>query len=347
MWGICKVFLCCYNRNVFPKHKLRICQPTSLHITSNCLLASEVHFIQSTSSKPITHSSSSSSSSTSTSSSSSSSKTISTNNVFPSSYLNSYERVINFEFTEQTIYDLIEKELSNETDYEQFYSQNNLTISIKASGSIFSKDFPLIKMKYILSKKEFIEGTNIKLLDFYMNDPSTRKKWDKGLNEYKKIKGDNKMYLVYSLTTKPMLFVSERDIIEKRYDFYIGDVYYDFSSSVNDEFYPCDNSSYVRAVNIFCGYKMYEQDNSFVFESLSQSDVKMSIPNSVYKTTMPNKYKTWYDKLKEIVNTHVFESSGNNSHNTNGSMSTHDNSNSSSVNEINDDDNDEQQTLKD
>ena len=346
MWGICKVFLCCYNRNVFPKHKLRICQPTSLHITSNYLLASEVHFSQSNS-KPITPSSSSTSTSTSTPSSSPPNKTISTNSVFPSSYLNSYERLINFEFTEQTIYDLIEKELSNETDYEQFYSQNNLTISMKTSGSVFSKDFPLIKMKYVLSKTEFIDGIDIKLLDFYMNDPATRKKWDKGLNEYKKVKGDNKMYLVYSLTTKPMMFVSERDIIEKRYDFYIGDVYYDFSSSVNDEFYPSDNSSYVRATNIFCGYKMYEQGNSFVFESLSQSDVKMSIPTSVYKTTMPNKYKTWYDKLKEIVNTHVFESSVNNSINTNGSISTQYNSSNSSVNEINDDDNDEQKTLKD
>ena len=218
---------------------------------------------------------------------------------------------------------------------------------MKTSGSVFSKDFPLIKMKYVLSKTEFIDGIDIKLLDFYMNDPATRKKWDKGLNEYKKVKGDNKMYLVYSLTTKPMMFVSERDIIEKRYDFYIGDVYYDFSSSVNDEFYPSDNSSYVRATNIFCGYKMYEQGNSFVFESLSQSDVKMSIPTSVYKTTMPNKYKTWYDKLKEIVNTHVFESSVNNSINTNGSISTQYNISNSSVNEINDDDNDEQKTLKD
>ena len=260
--------------------------------------------------------------------------------------MNSFERLINFEFTEQTICDLIEKELSNETDYEQFYCQNNLTVAVKASGSVFSKEFPLVRMKYALPKAEFTEGVDIKLLDFYMNDPATRKKWDKGLNEYKKIKGDNKMYLVYSLTTKPMMFVSERDIIEKRYDFYIGDVYYDFSSSVSDDFYPPNNSSYVRATNIFCGYKMYERDDSFVFESLSQSDVKMSVPLAVYKTTMPAKYKSWYDKLKEIVNTHVFESSVNISR---GSISTHDNSNTTinSISEANDDDNDEQKTLKD
>lgn len=335
MWGICKIFLCCYNRNVFPKNKLRICQPASLHITNNYLLASEVYFSQTSSSSKLINSS------TTPSSSSSSNPNI----VFPISYLNSYERLNKFEFTEKAIIDLIEKELSDESTYEQFYCQNNMTISFKSAGSIFSKDFPLIKMKYSLPKSDFIEGITIKLLDFYMNDPSTRKKWDKSLNDYKKVKGDTKMYLVYSLTTKPMMFVSERDIIEKRYDFYIGDIYYDFSSSVDDDFYPCDNDNYVRATNIFCGYKMYEKENEFVFESLSQSDVKMNVPISVYKGTMPNKYKVWYDKLKEIVNTHVFDTTVNGNKNRS-STSTQESSNSN-INDVNEDDIDEQKTLKD
>jgi hypothetical protein len=31
-----------------------------------------------------------------------------------------------------------------------------------------------------------------------------------------------------------MIFVSERDVIDKRLDFYENDIYYDFSSSIND-----------------------------------------------------------------------------------------------------------------
>ena len=60
-----------------------------------------------------------------------------------------------------------------------------------------------------------------------------------------------------------MLFVSERDIVDKRYDFCINDIYYDFSSSVNDNFVPIDEDI-VRMTDHCSVCKIYEEDNKYL-----------------------------------------------------------------------------------
>lgn len=85
-----------------------------------------------------------------------------------------------------------------------------------------------------MKKKEFNPGTTIKILDFFMNDIEARKKWDASLKSFKRIEGNKSVYILHSVSHKPSFFISEREVIDKRFDFYVNDVYYDFSSSVDD-----------------------------------------------------------------------------------------------------------------
>ena len=113
-----------------------------------------------------------------------------------------------------------------------------MILSMKKSGSIFSKDFPCIKMIYKIRKDEFNKGINIKIIDYYMNDIETRKKWDASLKDLKKIEGDKSVYILHSVSHNPSFFIAEREVVDKRYDFYVNDIYYDFSSSVDDTVIP-------------------------------------------------------------------------------------------------------------
>ena len=85
-----------------------------------------------------------------------------------------------------------------------------------------------------MKKNEFNPGTSIKIVDFFMNDIEARKKWDGSLKNFKKIEGNKRVYILHSVSHKPSFFISEREVVDKRFDFYANDAYYDFSSSVND-----------------------------------------------------------------------------------------------------------------
>lgn len=59
-----------------------------------------------------------------------------------------------------------------------------------------------------------------------------------------------------------MLFVSERDVVDKRYDFYENGIYYDFSSSVKDDLIPLEDD--VMRITDYCSVcKIYEEKTIF------------------------------------------------------------------------------------
>lgn len=135
---------------------------------------------------------------------------------------------------------LIEKEVKLEdANYEKFYDKDDMQLYINNKGSAFDKKTPLLKSVYKIKKSFFKEGTNIWLLDYFMNEEKIRRKWDKSVKEFKIIEGsewnNGASYILHYVTTKPAIFVSERDCVDKRYDLIINGVYYDFSSSVRDD----------------------------------------------------------------------------------------------------------------
>ena len=229
--------------------------------------------------------------------------------IFPKEYLNSTELAQNFKFkfTKKKLIEFFESEIKDTTQYKQLANKNGFDIYIKESGSIFSSEIPMIKMFYKIRKSEFkIKNVNIKLLDEYMNIPEKRLSWDDSIRHYEIIEkaksNDNEeVYLLHYICKSPFMFVSERDVVEKRYDFYENDIYYDFSSSVNDDYISKD-SSIVRIIDHCSLYKMYEENDYFNFISITQVDTKSNLPSSLINSALPTNYKKWYDSLFNSIN---------------------------------------------
>ena len=230
--------------------------------------------------------------------------------IFPTKYLNLYESDFNFkfEFTKKNIINFIETEINDKTEYKPLVNKEGFDLYIKESGSIFSSEIPMIKMFYKLPKTKFKKNdTNVKLIEQYMDIPAKRLSWDSSIKEYKiieKNKNKEEIYLLYTIYKSPIIFVSERDVIEKRYDFFENDIYYDFASSVKDDYAPI-NENIVRITNHCSMYKMYEEGENFNFISISQIDTKYKLPKAMLSYQLPINYKKWYDSLLNSINDEI------------------------------------------
>ena len=225
--------------------------------------------------------------------------------IFPLKYLNLAETnpSFHFTFTREKIMSFIEDEIKMNNSYTSLINSNGFDIYIKESGSIFNSEFPMIKMYYKMPKSVFNnKDINVKTIDKYMNEPEKRLQWDSSIREYKIVERVNsEVYLLHYICKSPMLFVSERDVVDKRYDFYEGEVYYDFSSSVKDDLIPIEDD--VMRITDHCSVcKIYEEDDCFNIISITQVDTKYKLPNALMSVQLPIKYKEWYDSLINSIN---------------------------------------------
>jgi hypothetical protein len=225
--------------------------------------------------------------------------------IFPLKYLNLAETnpSFHFTFTREKIMSFIEDEIKNKNSYTSLINNNGFDIYIKESGSIFNSEFPMIKMYYKIPKSAFNKkNINVKTIDKYMNEPEKRLKWDNSIRDYKIVERVNsEVYLLHYICKSPMLFVSERDVVDKRYDFYEGEIYYDFSSSVKDDLIPLEDD--VLRITDHCSVcKIYEEDDCFNIISITQVDTKYKLPNALMSVQLPVKYKEWYDSLINSIN---------------------------------------------
>ena len=227
------------------------------------------------------------------------------NTIFPQKYMNLIESSPNFKsiFTKEKMINFIEELINDKTSFTPLVNQNGFDIYIKESGSIFSSQYPMIKMYYKIPKSAFTRpNVTVKLIDEYMNEPEKRLKFDNTIRAYKIIERINKeVYLLHYICKSPMFFVSERDVVDKRYDFYEGDVYYDFSSSTKDDLIPLDENI-VRITDHCSVCKMFEDNDGFNIIAITQVDTKVSLPPAVINSQLPSRYKTWYDALINEIN---------------------------------------------
>ena len=225
--------------------------------------------------------------------------------IFPQKYLNITETSPNFKFnfTKEKMKSFIEELINDKKSFTPLINKNGFDIYVNESGSIFSSNYPMIKMYYTIPKSSFTrKDVNVKLIDEYMNDPEKRLSFDKTIRTYKIIERINKeVYLLHYICRSPMLFVSERDVVDKRFDFYDGDIYYDFSSSTNDDLIPLDEGI-VRITDHCSVCKIYEENDEFKIISITQVDTKFNLPPAVMSTQLPTKYKEWYDALVNQIN---------------------------------------------
>ena len=67
-----------------------------------------------------------------------------------------------------------------------------------------------------------------------MNNPETRKGWDKGPKDFINLQGDDENSVFRLCYHSPFFLISERDCVDKRIQFYHEGLSYDFSSSVDE-----------------------------------------------------------------------------------------------------------------
>ena len=225
--------------------------------------------------------------------------------VFPLKYLNKTESDKSFklEFTREKIIAYIEEQINDNISFNSLVNKNGFDIYIKESGSIFSSEFPMIKMYYKIPKTAFTrKDVTVKLIDDYMNIPEKRLNFDKSIKSYNIVeRHSEEVYLLHYVIKSPMIFVSDRDIVDKRYDFYEKDIYYDFSSSVNDDLVPTEEDI-VRLTDHCSVCKMYEEEDGFNIISITQVDSKYNFPSSMLSFQLPVKYKDWYDSMINSIN---------------------------------------------
>ena len=235
-------------------------------------------------------------------SSTSSGEILNTSMVFPSKVYRKDEKEISLNLSKEIIVEITNKEFLICNNYKIFYKKDGLILSSKES-SLLTNKFPLIKMEYKISKSEFKKNINKEDIINTLKDIKNRKKWDENIKEIKIIEEYDNSYLIHTSYNKPIFFISERDILEKKVEFYFNNNYYSYCSSVSHELNEKykENKNVVRIFNYISIYKIEEDENYFYFKSLNQIDYKMNVPNNLMNITLPIKIINWYKKLESVV----------------------------------------------
>ena len=235
-------------------------------------------------------------------SSTSSGEILNTAMLFPSKVYRKDEKEISLNLSKEKIVEITNKEFLICNNYKIFYKKDGLILSSKES-SLLTNKFPLIKMEYKISKNEFKKNINKEDIINTLKDIKNRKKWDENIKEIKIIEEYENSYLIHTSYNKPIFFISERDILEKKVEFYFNNNYYSYCSSVSHELNEKykENKNVVRIFNYISVYKIEEDENYFYFKSLNQIDYKMNVPNNLMNITLPIKIINWYKKLESVV----------------------------------------------
>ena len=222
--------------------------------------------------------------------------------IFPSKTYRKDENDVGLNLTKEKILDIINYEFLESEDYKIFYNKEHLILSSKDS-SFLTKNFPLIKMEYKIPKKEFDKDIGIEDIVNTLKDFKNRILWDENIKEMEIMEEFDNSFIIHTSYNKPIFFISERDIIEKKVDFYFNNKYYSYSSSVSDELNEKykENEDVMRILNYISVYIIEEDEENFYFKSLNQLDYKMNIPNTLMNITLPMKIINWYKKLEKVV----------------------------------------------
>ena len=136
----------------------------------------------------------------------------------------------------------------------------------------------------------------------YMLNTKERNSWDPQFKLYKVIEGSEEgkevKCILHNWMKSPMFLVSERDIVEKRFDFFYEGKFYSYESSVNDDYIPLEENV-TRINDIICVQSISEENDNIVFRAITQMDAKVSLPQAIINTTLSGKLSDFY---KGIIN---------------------------------------------
>ena len=230
------------------------------------------------------------------------SETASEDDLFPRSLYRDDELNV-ITYSKKRIIQFIESEFDMEATketYKEFSNRDGMIFASKEVGSIITSKFPLIRFTYSISKADLPNGFTLKQLANYITGNTKRGEWDQSFKEYKVIEEKDGYCVLHTWNKSPIMLISERDTVDKKADFYHEGEFYSFSSSVNDNYIP-QIQDVVRITDYLFIYNIKEDQNGFHIKSLSQMDVKMNIPPTLLKGTVPTKMSEWFKKLKATI----------------------------------------------
>jgi hypothetical protein len=225
--------------------------------------------------------------------------------LFDNKWYNNFEKGIII-YSKRSILAMINKAFDDKNnEFKEFYNQPPLKVSAKESGSFISGEYTVIKSIYKVNKNTYPPNTSAKMIAKYITYVKERTRWDSQLKLYEVIEGNEEgkevKCLVHNWMKSPMFLVSERDSIEKRYEFYHEGKIYIFESSVNDDYYPLDEDV-IRITNFIFIQVIYEENDNIIIEGLTQVNPKVNLPQAVLIATIPNKLLDYLNGLEKGIN---------------------------------------------
>lgn len=157
-----------------------------------------------------------------------------------------------------------------------------------------------------------LEKVNLEVLKSLVFNTKYSVKWDPHLKEASQIKLNDNSYVVYKLFKSPVIFIQERDRVDKRIEFDLHGRYFTLSTSCIDNSIFPQVEDVVRMTCFLSLMSFYISDvggrRTAVFYSLDQFDTKMRLPDFIYTFTIPYQCKKWYSQLTKALE--AFNSNG-------------------------------------
>jgi len=190
-------------------------------------------------------------------------------------------------------------------EFVELYNKDPLSIYVNSKGTFLSNEFQVVRSIYTINKNIYPPKTSIRMIAKYLNFIKERSSWDKQLKSYKIIEGNEKgnevKCIVQNWLKSPMFLVSERDIIDKRYEFFYEGKFYSCESSVNDDYYPLDKNV-TRINDIISIEELYEENDNIVLKAITQMNTKVSLPQAIINATLSTKLLDFYKGLADAMN---------------------------------------------
>ena len=190
-------------------------------------------------------------------------------------------------------------------EFKEIYNQDTLVIAVNSNGSFLSNQFQVVRSIYTVNKNIYPPNTTIRMISKYLNYINERSSWDPQLKLYKIIEGSEEgkevKCIVQNWLKSPMFLVSERDIIEKRYEFYHEGRFYSCECSVNDDYYPLDNKV-TRINDIMFIEELYKENDNIILKAITQMNTKVNLPQTIMNATLPTKLSDFYKGLANAMN---------------------------------------------
>ena len=232
-------------------------------------------------------------------------KTIDNTEVFEKNWYNDFEKD-KIVYSKRSIIAMINAAFDDKNnEYKEIYNKGSVNISVKSSGSFINDKFQVMRSLYTVNKSIYPPNTTIRMLSKYLNYTKERNSWDTQLKSYKVIQGNEEgkevKCIVHNWLKSPMFLVSERDIVEKRYEFYHNGRFYSLETSVNDDFCPFQDNV-TRIYDIIFIEELYEENDNIIIRAINQMDPKVNLPQAIINATLSNKTTDFYNRLEKAMN---------------------------------------------